>query len=71
MCNVLVYFPCVLASESPLPLTWRLETHLVQVQLAANFSGWLTEETGEQVALSIEGKTLKALVDLQPAERAS
>ena len=48
-----------------------LETYFVQVQLAANFNGWSSEETGVQVALALEGKALQALMDLSPGQHAS
>lgn len=48
-----------------------LETYLVQVQLAADFNGWSSEETGVQVALALEGKALQTLMDLRPGQHAS
>ena len=47
------------------------ETYFVQVQLAADFNGWSSKETGVQVALALEGKALQALMDLTPGQHAS
>ncbi|KAI3363838.1 hypothetical protein L3Q82_001440 [Scortum barcoo] len=45
------------------------ETYLIQLQLAAQFNNWSTEETAVQVALALKGKALQILTDLQPEER--
>ena len=37
------------------------------MQLAADFNGWSSEETGVQVTLALEGKALQALMDLPSA----
>lgn len=47
------------------------ETYLIQVELAAQLNGWTQEETAVQVALSLEGRALQILIDLQPNERGS
>lgn len=44
------------------------DTYLLQVQLAAQINGWSAEETAGHVALSLEGRALKILTDLRPAE---
>ncbi len=44
------------------------DTYLMQVQLAAQLNGWTAEEIVGHVALSLEGKALQILTDLQPEE---
>ena len=44
-----------------------LETYRIQVQLAVRFNAWSAEETGVQVALTLEGKALQVLNDLKSA----
>ena len=44
------------------------ETYIIQAQLAARVNGWSTEEVAVQVALSLEGRALQILTDLQPSE---
>ena len=48
-----------------------LETYRIQVQLAVRFNAWSAEETGVQVALTLEGKALQVLNDLKSAEQAN
>ena len=44
------------------------ETYIIQAQLAARVNGWSREEVAVQVALSLEGRALQILTDLQPSE---
>ena len=42
----------------------RQSHHLIQVQLVAQINTWTVEEVAGQVALSLEGKALQLLTDL-------
>lgn len=57
-----VRLPCY-SGEEP------AETYLNNVQLAAHLNAWTAGEMAVQVALSLEGKALQILTDLQPDER--
>lgn len=49
--------------------TTQLEPYLSQVHLAAQHSGWDSEEAATHLALALEGKAVQVLRDLAPAEQ--
>ena len=51
--------------------TEKQKIHLRPGLSGGNFSGWSAEETEVQVELTLEGKVLQVLVDLQPEEQVS